>query len=229
MKLKLIEKNQETNDVFSFIFQPPNPVSWQAGQYVFYKLPHDNPDDRGDTRIFTIASPPYQERIMITTRFFFQESSSFKKALFSKEVGDFIEALRIQGHFTVEEPNKKLVFIAGGIGITPFHSILLELENRNKIKDIILIYSNRNEESVIFKETLDRLEKKFQEISIKYIYSPQRCDKGLIKESVPDIYERIFYLSGPIRMVRSVEEALEELNVNRENIRKDYFPRTGEK
>jgi len=229
MKLKLIEKTQETNDVFSFVFQPPNPVSWQAGQYVFYKLPHDNPDDRGDTRIFTISSPPYQERIMITTRFFFQESSSFKKALFSKEVGDSIEALRIQGHFTVEEPNQKLVFIAGGIGITPFHSILLELEKRNKIKDIILIYSNRNEESVVFKQTMDRLEKKFQGISIKYIYSPQRCNKELIKESVPDIYERIFYLSGPIRMVRSVEEALEELNVNRENIRKDYFPRTGEK
>ena len=229
MKLKLIEKKQETNNVFSFIFQPPKPVSWQAGQYVFYKLPHDNPDDRGDTRIFTISSPPYQERIMITTRFFFQESSSFKKALFSKEVGDSIEALRIQGHFTVEEPNKKLVFIAGGIGITPFHSILLELENRNNIKDIILIYSNRNEESVVFKETMDRLEKKFQGIKINYIYSPQRCNKELIKDSVPDIYERIFYLSGPIRMVRSVEEALEELNVNIENIKKDYFPRTGEK
>ena len=228
MKLKIVEKRQETDDVFSFIFQPLKPISWQAGQYVLYKIPHDNPDDRGDTRIFTISYPPYQKKIMLTTRFFFQQSSSFKQALFAKKVGDSLEGLRVQGHFTVEDVNKKLVFIAGGIGITPFHSILLELENRKNIKDIILIYSNKNEESIVFRDTLDRLSKQFQGLKVHYIFSPQRCDKKMIRESVPDIKERIFYLSGPIRMVKSVEEALKQLNADRENIRKDYFPRTGE-
>lgn len=226
MQLELIEKRQETADVFSFIFKPPIDVSWQAGQYTLYKLPHDNPDDRGDTRIFTISSPPHQKTIMLTTRFFFQKSSSFKKALFAKNIGEQIEALRVQGHFTVEDPDKKLVFIAGGIGITPFHSILLELENLGKIKDIILIYSNKNAESVVFRETLNELERKINGIKITYIYSPQRCDETLLKESVQDIYNRVFYLSGPIRMVKSVEEVLERIQINRGKIRKDYFPKT---
>lgn len=228
MELKLIEKRQETNDVFSFIFQSLKPVSWQAGQYMLYKLPHKNADDRGDTRIFTIASPPYQKNIMLTTRYFFQDSSSFKKALFDKKVGDFIEGLRVQGHFTLKETEQKLSFIAGGIGITPFNSIFLELEYKKNIKDIILIYSNKNKESVVFKETLDRLEKDYREINIQYIYSPRRCDMEFIKEAVPDFLERSFYLSGPIRMVKSVEEALDGLNIESKNIRKDYFPGTGE-
>lgn len=228
MELKLVEKRQETDEVFSLIFQPQKPVSWRAGQYVLYKLPHDHPDDRGDTRIFTISSPPHQEKIMLTTRFFFQESSSFKQALFAKEVGDSIEALRIQGHFTVEDPEIKMVFITGGIGITPFHSILLDLESKKNILDIILIYSNKNEESVIFKGTIDRLVKEYQQLRVHYIFSPQRCDQELMRELVSDIQERIFYLSGSIRLVKSVEESLEQLNVNRENIRKDYFPRTDE-
>lgn len=72
---------------------------------------------------------------MLTTRFFFQQSSSFKQTLFTEKIGDSIEALRIQGHFTLGKADKKFVFIAGGIGITPFHSILLDLENR---KDILV-------------------------------------------------------------------------------------------
>jgi len=228
MKLKMVEKRQEKEDVFSFIFQPQEPVSWRAGQFVLYRIPHENPDDRGDTRIFTISSPPYQKKIMLTTRYFFQESSSFKQALFAKEVGDFVEALKIQGDFTVEDANKKMVFITGGIGITPFHSILLDLENKKNIQDIILIYSNKNEESIVFKDTMNRLEKQFHGFKIRYIFSPQRCDQELIKESVPDIEKRIFYISGPMAMVKSVEEALRQLNVDREKIKKDYFPGTGE-
>lgn len=228
MELKLIEKRKETDDVFSFIFKPLEPVSWQAGQYVLYKLPHNNPDDRGNTRIFTISSPPHQKNIILTTHYFFQESSSFKRALFAKKVGESIEAIKIQGNFTIEDPERKMVFIAGGIGITPFHSILLDLENKKKIKDIILIYSNKNTDRVVFKETLDRLNQKFQNFQIKYIYSPQHSDEKLIKETVPNIYERAFYLSGPIRMVSSVEDALNKLNVDKKNIRKDYFPRTDE-
>ncbi len=228
MELKLIEKKQETDDVFSFVFQPMKPISWLAGQYIFYKIPHENPDDRGIIRHFTISSPPYQKTIMLTSRFFYQESSSFKQALLAKKVGDFLEAENVRGNFTMQDTDKKLVFIAGGIGITPFHAILLDLEKKDNINDIMLIYSNKDEESIIFKDTLDRLEKQFRGLKINYLFSPQRCDQELIKNVVRDIQERIFYISGPTRMVKAVEEALQELEVNKENIRKDYIPGTGE-
>lgn len=224
MKLELIEKREESADVFSFIFKPRIPVSWQAGQYVLYKIPHNNPDDRGDTRIFTISSPPYQKNLMLTTRYAFKESSSFKKALFAKQIGDVVEASTVRGKFIVEDINQKFVFIAGGIGITPFYSILLDLEKQNKIKDIILIYSNKKKENIVFRDTLERLAKQFPGLRIIYIFSPRHCDKELIQETVPDIQERIFYLSGPVRLVKSVEEVLRQLSVDKNKIKKDYIP-----
>jgi ferredoxin-NADP reductase len=224
MKLKLEEKRKEVDDVFSFVFQPQESVSWQAGQYVLYRIPHANPDNRGDTRIFTISYPPYQKKITLTTRYLFEESSSFKKALFAKKIGEMVEAIKIGGEFTVNKEDKKLVFIAGGIGITPYHALLLELEKRREDKDIILIYSNREVNNIVFKDTIDRLAKEYNTLKVKYIFSPQRCDQELIKNTVPDILQRIYYLSGPLVMVKGVEEVLRQLNVPGENIKKDYFP-----
>lgn len=228
MKVKILEKRQEIDGVFSFIFQPEKETSWKAGQFAIYKIPHTNQDNRGDIRIFTISSPPYQGKIMLTTRYLFEESSSFKKALFAKKENDLVEILKIQGNFTVEDPNQKIVFIAGGIGITPFHSFLLDLEKRSNIKDIILIYSNKNEDSIIFRNTIDRLYKDFKGLKVHYIFSPQLCDQELIEKLVPDMKERMFYLSGPTRMVDSVDNALQNLNIDKKNIKNDYIPGTGE-
>jgi ferredoxin-NADP reductase len=224
MKLLIEERRKEIGNVFSYIFQPEEPLTWQAGQYALYRVPHDNPDSRGEIRIFTISSPPLQKKLMLTTHYLFEESSSFKKALFSKRVGDEVELVKIDGKFTINNGAQKLVFIAGGIGITPFHSILLELEKNKVQKDIILIYSNKDEEHIVFKDTLDSLARGYNRLNIKYIFSPQRADGSLIKETVPDIKERIFYISGPIRLVKAVEETLYQLEVVKENIRKDYFP-----
>lgn len=224
MKLKIEEKRREVDDVYSIIFQPEEPISWQAGQYALYKIPHNNPDSRGETRIFTISLPPFQKKIMLTTRYLYEESSSFKKALFAKKEGEIIEVIKIEGSFTVNKEDKKLVFIAGGIGITPYHSILLELEKRGENKDIILIYSNRDENNIVFQDTLKRLTKQYNKLELVYLFPPQRCDIPLINKVVPNIQDRIFYISGPMVMVKAVEEALQQLKVDKKNIKKDYFP-----
>lgn len=224
MKFRIEEKRKEVDDIYSFIFQPQEPVTWQAGQYALYRVSHDNPDNRGETRIFTISSPPFQKKIMLTTNYSFEESSSFKKALFAKKAGDAVEAIKIDGKFTVNKEYQKLVFIAGGIGITPFHSILLDLEEKKDYRDIILVYSNKNEEHIVFKDTLNNLAERYSKLNIKYIFSPQRADENLIKETVPDLEERVFYISGPMRLVKAVEETLYQLKVDKENIKKDYFP-----
>ena len=224
MKLLIEEIRKEIDDAFSFIFKPEEPITWQAGQYALYRVPHDNPDNRGEVRIFTISSPPFQKKLMLTTHYLFEESSSFKKALFAKKVGDEVELVKIDGKFIVNDDTEKLVFIAGGIGITPFHSILLELEKNRVQKDIILIYSNKDEEHIVFKDTLDNLASEYNSLNIKYIFSPQRADENLIKETVPVLKERVFYISGPMRLVKAVEETLYKLEVDKENVKKDYFP-----
>lgn len=228
MKLKLEEKRKENSDVFSFIFQPQEPVSWQAGQYMVYYIPHNNPDNRGETRHFTISSAPFQKKIMLTTHYLFEESSSLKKALFAHKPGDIVEGVKVDGTFTLRPEEKKLVFIAGGIGITPYHAMLLELVRNKDYRNIILLYSNKDEGHVVFKDTIERLTKEYPGFKVFYLFSPQRADAGFIQRTVPDFAERVFYLSGPIRMVKAVEEVLQQLEVPLENIRKDYFPRVDE-
>jgi len=136
MILNFIEKVQITADCFSFFFDSPGKVIFKAGQHMNFTLLHDNPDDRGINRYFTIASAPHEEQIMITTRIAREQSSTFKKALMSMEKGQEISALPPQGKFIIEDYSKSYVFFAGGIGITPFRSMLVDLDYTGKIKEM---------------------------------------------------------------------------------------------
>src|SRR5579872_4875889 len=111
MILHLIQRKSETPDVESFIFEPPEPVVWKAGQYIHYTLHHEPTDERGSDRWFTVSSAPSEHKIMITTRFPQEKSSSFKKALFALKVGDAIETSDMEGDFVVEDFSKEYVFI----------------------------------------------------------------------------------------------------------------------
>ncbi len=131
MKIELVEKKKETKDVTSFIFESRVPIEWIAGQFLFYTFPHPNPDERGITRYFTISAVPFEKHIMLTTRFAGNKSSSFKQKLFATPIRTEVEITDPDGDFIVEDLGKKIIFIAGGIGITPYRSILLDLDQRN--------------------------------------------------------------------------------------------------
>ena len=131
MKIELVEKKKETKDVTSFIFESRVPIKWTAGQFLFYTFPHPNPDERGITRYFTISAAPFEKHIMLTTRFAGKKSSSFKQKLFATPIRTEVEITDPDGDFIVEDLGKKIIFIAGGIGITPYRSILLDLDQRN--------------------------------------------------------------------------------------------------
>jgi ferredoxin-NADP reductase len=79
MKLRLIQKHQELHDVCSFVFEPEEPITWEAGQYMHYNFPHPDTDDRGVERWFTISTAPFEKNIRITTRLALEKGSSFKK------------------------------------------------------------------------------------------------------------------------------------------------------
>src|SRR5260221_9168282 len=102
MKLKLIQKKQETSDCISFIFKAEEPLVWQPGQFLQYTLPHKTVDDRGEKRFFTIASAPFEQHIQVTTRFALEKGSSFKNNLHQLEVGQEIEATGPNGSFTLD-------------------------------------------------------------------------------------------------------------------------------
>ena len=222
MRLELVEKINETEDVISFIFKPLESLEWKAGQFVYYKIPHENPDNRGIIRHFTIASAPHERHIRLTTRFFSVGGSSFKKALNSLEIGSQVDTFEIEGSFTVDDHKTKYVFIAGGIGITPFRSILLDLSNKGKIEDIILFYGSRDE-NIVFENDFDEIALKNPAFKIHNVISPDRIDIDILREKVPDLFERKCYISGPMVMIKSVEECLIELGISPDMIKTDYF------
>lgn len=108
MKLKLIDKHQEVDNIHTFIFKPPKNISWLPGQYMHVVLEHDNPDERGVERWFTIASPPYLKNINITTRYADNLQSTFKKTLFSMDIGDTIYADEPEGDFVINDFTKNI-------------------------------------------------------------------------------------------------------------------------
>lgn len=223
MKLQLIEKKLQTPDVTTFVFQPLEPVSWEAGQFAHYVLHHEPTDERGSDRWFTISSAPFENVICITTRHTDDAGSTFKKKLFSLKEGKKIEISDISGDFTVEDLTKEYVFIAGGIGITPFHSILKQLDHEKKKINVTLLYSNRDQ-SVVFKNELEEFATRNPGLQIHYVFSPEHIDEKKIKELVPDLEKPVFYVSGPEPMVESLGNLLKEMGVKEENLKQDWFP-----
>lgn len=225
LKLTLIKRQRIAQDTFDFIFKSPQRLKFLPGQYLEWTLDHKSPDSRGNRRYFTIASSPSEEKIEIGVKFY-PDSSSFKKALVSLNPGDVITASQLSGEFTLpKDPNQKLVFIAGGIGVTPFRSMIKYLLDTNEKRDIVLLYSNKVEADIVYQEILKEAARK---LSIKTVYvvtdKEGYINDKKIKTEVPDYKERIFYISGPHSMIGTFEKTLKEMGVFGKQIKVDFFP-----
>jgi len=225
MFLKFIEKIQNTADCFSFFFDSPDRVIFKAGQHMNFTLPHDNPDDRGINRYFTISSAPHEERIMITTRIAREHSSTFKNALMGMGKGQEISALQPQGKFIIEDYSRSYVFFAGGIGITPFRSILVDLDHVKRIKEmeVFLLYANRSND-IVFKDELDLLATRNLSLIVRYVISPEVCNIEMLKAVIPNYRDKTYYISGPPGMVKSIGDSLTAENIGDSQINRDFFP-----
>jgi glycine betaine catabolism B len=221
--LKLTEKNKLTSSIYEYIFENKEKLKFTAGQYMEWTLPHASSDSRGVRRYFTLASSPTEDDIKLGIRFEKDvKGSSFKNKLLTLKIGDEIVASQLAGDFTLpKNASQKLVFIAGGIGITPFRSIIKYLKDTNQKRDIILIYSDKNKNEMVYKEIFDHS-------PIKVLYWETQKEGYLTKEfitkNIPDFQKRIFYLSGPQNLVKSIESVLFTLKVPKSTVKLDYFP-----
>jgi ferredoxin-NADP reductase len=223
MILTFTGSKQREGDARAFIFEPQKPFDWTAGQYLHYTLKHPETDDRGDTRWFTISSAPSEGYVMITTRINAERSSSFKQALTALKPGDQIEAEGPEGDFVVEDVSRNYIFIAGGIGITPFRSILTEAAAKGQQLHVELLYANRNQD-IVFREELDALQAQNPHLKIRYVIDPERLDNQLLQERIPATDNPLIYVSGPEPMVEALTADIAKLGVSEDNIKGDYFP-----
>lgn len=233
--LRLSKKARMAPDIVDFVFKPSQKLSFVPGQYMEFTLDHDHPDSRGNRRYFTLASSPTENLVHLGVRFY-EQGSSFKKAMSRMSNRMTFVGAQIAGDFTLPaDPEQKLVFIAGGIGITPFRSMLKYLLDVQERRDIVLMYINRTASEIVYRDILDAASAK---LGVKIYYTltdtselPRnwpglvgRIDEHMILKAIPDYDERTFYLSGPPEMVRANERVLRDMQIKGRQVKKDFFP-----
>lgn len=217
MKLKLIKKQPVADNMIMFWFEPEAPVSYIAGQYIELHLPHENPDERKTRRWFTLSSSPTEKLLAITTRFHKDRVSTFKQKLRSLEIGDEVSILLPMGDFVLpKDESLPLVFVAGGIGITPFRSILKYLTDTKESRQIKLIYAVKNRNETAFEELI-------KESPAQYIPHIGNISADEILGYAGEISDQIIYLSGPERMVENLQKDLIAKGIDGRQLRTDFF------
>lgn len=232
--LRLVRKAKLAPDVYDFIFAPKQKLAFAPGQYMEWTLGHSAPDSRGNRRYFTLASSPTEDYVRLGIKFY-ENSSTFKRAMLSLDQKTEIVASHLAGDFVLpNNPNQKCVFIAGGIGITPFRSMIKYLLDTRQRGPIVLFYANKTVGDFVYVDVLERAK---QELGIKTIYTVTdtrqlppwwkgkvgRISPQLIKAEVPDYMNCVFYISGPKGMIDSFKELLSQLHVRESHIKTDFF------
>ena len=128
-------------------------------------------------------------------------------------------------------PDAKLCFIAGGIGITPFRSMLQYLLDRQEARPIVVLYGTERQEDIAYRDfsmppsasSASGRSTPWREGAVRGQY-PGHIDARLVRRGVPDYRERIFYISGPQAMVKAVRRKLHRMGVRRSRIKVDFFP-----
>lgn len=225
MNLKLVKKVEEAKDTKSFIFDKPSDFKFEAGQYVYLTLPKLNyPDERGDTRHFTISSSPTENFIQVTTRI--RQESGYKKTLDELPVGSVVEGKGPQGTFTFDQNLKNNIFLAGGIGITPFRSMIKYAIDKNLNIPMYLIYSN-SDSDFVFKKELDLWQKENSFLRVTYFDSSVfgHLNQKMLSSLLPVTYSLLptYWAVGPNVFVNAMEEILEDLKIPEDQIKTEKF------
>ena len=228
MRVKLDHTRQEAENITTFFFRPEKPVHYTAGQFIELTVPHSHPDERGQKHWFTLSSSPTDELLSITTKFAGDTSSSFKKHLFKLAPGAELKMSDPMGDFVLPKlVQTPLIFVAGGIGLTPFHSIFEWLAATKEQRDIKFIYGVRNEDEIIFQETFDKLGIKptivVSDPSPAWGGERGRITSELILGLGKPTEDALIYVSGPEPMVESLEKDLKDAGYGKQFVG-DYFP-----
>ena len=233
-KIKYIKKTRVSIDAWDLHFEKPEDFNYQSGQFIEVNIPQQHPDDRGQKRWFTLSSSPTENSIDITTRKLLKHSS-FKDYLFRLKRNDEISINGPSGSFILPDNSQKLVWIAGGIGITPFRSQIKYLTD-SKIFDysITLFHGNKSLEDNICRDLMTNYHHKnpnFKYIEVLSENIPKHwtgesgyIDKKIIQKYVDDLQSRHYYISGPEPMVDAVKIKLSSIAIDDNHIHQDWFP-----
>ena len=220
MKATLHHIVEEALNISTFFFTPERPLRYVAGQFIEMTLPHDNPDERGVKRWFTLSSAPGHELISITTKRA-AKPSSFKQTLWNLEPGAQIDISEPMGDFVLPKDEKQpLVWVAGGIGITPFHAIVQWLVDTKQSRPIQFLYSVHSKDELVFEQLF-----KQPFITMAQFVAKPNITAQIIVDTVSGIDSKQVFISGPEPMTEAiVKQFQQDFGLPQDQLITDYFP-----
>ncbi|MDE2018900.1 MAG: FAD-dependent oxidoreductase [Patescibacteria group bacterium] len=233
-KVKLLDRRDVAEGTKAIFFEKPPAFSFKAGQYCDFTLV-DPPetDAEGNVRTFSLAGAPFEDRIMIATR---MRDSAFKRVLAAMPIGGEIQMEGPMGSMTLQnDASRPAVFLAGGIGITPFRSIIANAAHEKLPHEIWLFYSNRRPEDAAFLGELGDLEKQNPHFRLvgtmtgmenskqKWNGETGYIDGEMLKRHLDDIAKPIYYVAGPPTMTMAMRVALNGIGVDDDYIKSEEF------
>jgi len=227
LEVKIREVIQRTYNVKSFRLDIEAKESdFKAGQFLSVSLK----PEKEFKRYLSVSSSPTEGFIEFTKKI---TDSEFSKLLDSLKPQDTLRMQYPFGKFTLDDPQAKIAFLSGGIGITPIRSICKYVVDKKLDTDIVLLYANRSIKDIVFKEDFALMQKQYAKLKVSHVLSEPapgfkccvgRIDLQVIINEIPDYAQRKFYLCGPPAMVEAMRKILsEELFLPKENIITENF------
>jgi len=231
--VKLSGREVVAEETIAFRFEKPEGFSFEPGQAVCFELV-DRPAGVGQShRAFSLVSAPFENTLVVATR---MRDSAFKRALEALPDGASIKLEGPFGELTLhEDATRPAVFIAGGIGITPFISVLRQAGKDGRSHRLFLIYSNRRPEDAAFLDELQELEQESKNFRLlatmtgmkqsarKWDGETRRINADMVKDFVGDLVAPIYYVVGPPAMVKAMRGMLQEAGVAEDSMRSEEF------
>jgi ferredoxin-NADP reductase len=231
---RLTRRETVAEGTMAFHFSKPPAFRHQAGQSLLLTLV-DPPetDGEGDARTFTIASAPHEPQLMIATR---MRDTAFKRVLKAAPIGTMLRIDGPSGEMVLHgDAARPAVFLAGGIGITPFLSMARHAANQRLPHRLSLFYSNRRPEDAAFLTELqdtERLNPNYRLIAT--MAEPEKSGRRwsgetgfirreMLERHLPDISTPVYYFAGPPPMTMAMQKLLEDIGIAEEAMRYEEF------
>lgn len=229
--LKLVKRTEVARHTHTFSFTKPEGFQFKPGQYGGFTLINPTDTDAGGiTRRFSLLSTPADEHITIATR---MQPSAYKRVLNQFDINSEIKFAGPTGNFILhDDVTTPAVFIAGGIGITPFYSILCDAAQKKSAQTFYLFYGNQSQADAAFLAELQNLQHQLPNFKLiatmandpTWTGEQGFISQSMLKKYLPDLHTPIYYVCGSPTMVTALQEALVELDIPEEHIKVEDFP-----
>ncbi len=229
MKARLIRTEKLMPGVITFWFEPESRIRFDVGQFIAITIPHHNADDRGDMREFSISSTPDDELLAITSSFVETKSSTYKNALAVLKPGERVFLGEPMGDFVLPKDSSiPLVFVAAGIGVTPYKTMVEWLQKRGEKRNIQLLYGVSKPDGFLYEQLWVDFPLDYKPL----VSRPNSSWHGMtgrlsvrkILELTSPVNNKLIYLAGPQKLIEPIFDGLLEARIPRSQLLLDYFP-----